>query len=80
MHIIKYDGLTLTLHGDAYLDYDTYKGAHYTTLAHDNIGNSYRVSYILPDDESSYSEPSDFIHWDKPDYIEPLNNDEIRSN
>lgn len=68
MKTLTFNDILLTLRGNAYLDHDTQRGVHYTTLADDAAGNEYRV-YWYVGDEINVFEADDCVCWDNPDEI-----------
>lgn len=62
--------LEITPTGRAYLDHDTKLGCHYTTLATDEMGNEYRLIWLVSD-ESLLLEADECCDWSQPDYVIP---------
>jgi len=61
----------LTVHGQAYLDYDTKRGCYYTTLANDDVENVYRIYWLVTDDQlNNVFNNDDVCDWSRPDAIE----------
>ena len=70
MDTITHNGITITPNGQAYLDHNTEHGCHYTTLATDEMGNEYRLIWLVSD-ESLLLEADECCNWSQPDYVIP---------
>lgn len=67
---ITYNNLTLTDIGNAYLDYDTTRGSYYTVLATDNLGDTYRLIWLVDDVALAIDNADECCDWSQPDYVE----------
>ena len=71
MTSINYNNTKITPNNQAYLDYDTKHGCHYTTLASDESGQGYRLVWLV-NDETLLLEADECCDWSRPDFVYPV--------
>lgn len=70
--LIIHNEKQLALTRNAYLDYDTQRGAYYTALVQDSEGNEYRVIWLVSD-SALMLDADECCDWSTPDAIDELN-------